>query len=78
MRFAQFFYLKEIMGIIPLFLLDDIFGELDAARSQTISEYLRELGQAFITVTDFTNLSFIKRNVNDKHINLRSGTVAYG
>ena len=78
LRFAQFFYLKEIMGIIPLFLLDDIFGELDAARSQTISEYLRELGQTFITVTDFTNLSFMKRNVNDKHINLRSGTVAYG
>jgi DNA replication and repair protein RecF len=78
LRFAQFFYLKEVMGIIPLFLLDDIFGELDAARSQTISEYLRELGQAFITVTDFTNLSFMKRNEYDKHINLRSGTVAYG
>ena len=34
LRFAEFFYLKEVMGIAPLFLLDDIFGELDAARSQ--------------------------------------------
>ena len=78
LRFAQFFYLKEIMGIIPLFLLDDIFGELDTVRSQRISEYLRELGQAFITVTDFTNLSFMKRNEYDQHITLRSGTIAYG
>ena len=78
LRFAQFFYLKEVMGIVPLFLLDDIFGELDALRSQRISEYLRELGQAFITMTDFTNLTFMQRNENDRHINLGSGTVAYG
>ena len=77
LRFAQFFYLKEIMGIVPLFLLDDIFGELDAARSQRISEYLRELGQAFITITDFTNLAFMPKNENDRHIILRSGAVAY-
>lgn len=78
LRFAQFFYLKEIMGIVPLFLLDDIFGELDAIRSQRLSEYLRELGQIFITMTDFTNLSFIKRYEKDRHINLRSGQVVYG
>lgn len=78
LRFAQFFYLKEVMGIVPLFLLDDIFGELDAKRSQRISEYLRELGQAFITMTDFTNLSFIKKLENDRHINLSSGAVVYG
>ena len=78
LRFAQFFYLKEIMGIVPLFLLDDIFGELDTKRSQRISEYLRELGQVFITLTDFTNLAFIQKNENDRCIILRSGTVVYG
>lgn len=78
LRFAEFFYLKEVMGIAPLFLLDDIFGELDVARSQMISEYLRELGQAFITMTDFTNLAFMQRNESDRHINLRSGAVVYG
>jgi DNA replication and repair protein RecF len=77
LRFAQFFYLKEIMGIVPLFLLDDIFGELDMKRSQRISEYLRELGQAFITMTDLTNTAFMPKNGNDKHINLRSGAVVY-
>jgi DNA replication and repair protein RecF len=78
LRFAQFFYLKEIMGIAPLFLLDDIFGELDTERSLRISEYLRELGQAFITLTDFTNLAFMKKSGNDRYINLRSGIVSYG
>jgi DNA replication and repair protein RecF len=78
LRFAEFFYLKEVMGIMPLFLLDDIFGELDTKRSLKISEYLRELGQTFITMTDLTNLSFMKKNDNDKYITLSSGTVAYG
>jgi DNA replication and repair protein RecF len=78
LRFAQFFYLKEIMGIAPLFLLDDIFGELDSKRSKRISEYLKDLGQAFITVTDFTNLEFIQRDGNERHINLNAGSVVYG
>jgi DNA replication and repair protein RecF len=78
LRFAEFFYLKEVMGIIPIFLLDDIFGELDTKRSQKISEYLRELGQTFITMTDFTNLAFMRRDEKDKYINLNSGIVVYG
>jgi DNA replication and repair protein RecF len=78
LRFAQFFYLKEVMGIVPLFLLDDIFGELDAKRSQRISEYLRELGQTIITMTDFTNLSFMQKYEKDMRINLRTGSVVYG
>jgi DNA replication and repair protein RecF len=78
LRFAEFFYLKEVMGIVPIFLLDDIFGELDTKRSQKISEYLRELGQTFITMTDFTNLAFMLRDEKDRYINLNSGTVVYG
>ena len=78
LRFAEFFYLKEVMGVVPIFLLDDIFGELDINRSVKISEYLKELGQAFITVTDFTNLSFLKKDNNDKYINLSRGAVLIG
>ena len=78
LRFAEFFYLKEVMGIVPIFLLDDIFGELDTKRSQKISEYLRELGQTFITMTDITNLAFMLRDGKDRYINLNSGTVVYG
>lgn len=76
LRFAEFFYLKEITGKSPLFLLDDVFGELDAKRSVRISEYLRNVGQAFITLTDFSNLSFIQIKEGDLVFRLKEGKVA--
>ncbi len=77
LRFAQFFYLKEKTGRTPLFLLDDIFGELDTNRSMKISRYLKNTGQAFITLTDFTNHSFLRRSDKDRLITLNNGEVAY-
>jgi len=77
LRFAQFFYLKERTDKTPLFLLDDVFGELDAKRSGKISEYLKQVGQAFITLTDFTNFSFLNRSQSDCIINLNNGEVVY-
>ncbi len=76
LRFAEFFYLKEITGKNPLFLLDDVFGELDTNRSVKISEYLRGVGQAFITLTDFSNLSFLKIKDEDMVFKLKDGVVA--
>ena len=78
LRFAEFFYLKEVMGVVPIFLLDDIFGELDTKRSMKISEYLKDLGQTFITVTDLTNLTFMKKDSQDNYINLYNGAVVNG
>ena len=77
LRFAQFFYLKKITGKTPIFLLDDVFGELDKKRSAKISEYLREVGQAFITLTDFANFSFLKKEKNDLLLQLNDGQVSY-
>ncbi len=77
LRFAEFFYLEERTGNTPIFLLDDVFGELDTSRSERISEYLRNVGQAFITITDFANLSYLKKNVDDFHISLKEGYVNY-
>lgn len=77
LRFAEFFYLKQVIGRSPIFLLDDVFGELDSSRSVKISEYLRSVGQAFITLTDFTNISFLERNQSDRYINISSGNIAY-
>ncbi len=77
LRFAQFFYLKDVTGKTPIFLLDDVFGELDTNRSIKISEYLRNVGQAFITLTDFTNLGFLKSGEKDKIIRLNQGTITY-
>ncbi len=77
LRFAEFFYLKERTSNTPVFLLDDVFGELDTHRAVKISEYLRQVGQAFITLTDFTNFSFLKKNDDDMLIRLNNGTVEY-
>jgi DNA replication and repair protein RecF len=76
LRFAEFFYLKEITGKTPIFLLDDVFGELDTNRSIKISEYLREVGQAFITLTDFSNLSFLKIKEEDMLFRIKEGAIA--
>jgi DNA replication and repair protein RecF len=75
LRFAEFFYLKEITGKTPVFLLDDVFGELDTNRSVRISEYLRSVGQAFITLTDFSNMSFLKIDQEDNIIYIKNGVV---
>jgi DNA replication and repair protein RecF len=77
LRFAEFFYLKEITGKAPIFLLDDVFGELDANRAAKISGCLRQVGQAFITLTDFGNFSFLQRNEEDKVIKLNGGQLIY-
>lgn len=76
LRFAEFFYLKEITGKTPLFLLDDVFGELDTDRSVKISEYLREVGQSFITLTDFSNFSFLAVKKENKVFRLKKGIIA--
>ncbi len=77
LRFAQYFYLKDRTGRQPLFLLDDVFGELDTKRSTKISEYLKNVGQAFITLTDFTNYTFLNKNNKDSLIMLKNGEVSY-
>ncbi|MBE0550813.1 MAG: DNA replication and repair protein RecF, partial [Ignavibacterium sp.] len=77
LRFAEFFYLKDTTGKTPIFLLDDVFGELDAYRAGKISEYLKEVGQAFITLTDFADFSFLKKDDKDLIIKLENGNVAY-
>jgi len=70
LRFAEYFYLNDRTDNNPLFLLDDVFGELDAQRAAAISNYLSTVGQAFITLTDFGNFSFLKTGEKDKVIRL--------
>lgn len=77
LRFAEFFYLKDITGNTPIFLLDDVFGELDAFRASKVSEYLKEVGQAFITLTDFANFKYLSKEESDLIIKLQNGEPAY-
>lgn len=77
LRFAQFYYLKDTLGKTPLFLLDDIFGELDSFRAGKISEYLNDVGQALITMTDFGKLEAINKSASDLIIKVNNGEISY-
>ena len=77
LRFAQFFYLKDSLSRVPIFLMDDVFGELDINRASKISEYLRHVGQAFVTLTDFSNFSYLTKAENDILIKVKGGKASY-
>jgi len=78
LRFAQFFYLKDRLGRVPIFLMDDVFGELDAFRAGKISTYLKEIGQAFITLTDLSNFEYLNKSDKDLVIKIKNGEAFYG
>jgi len=77
LRFGEFFYLKSVIGRTPIFLMDDIFGELDAFRANKISEYMKEIGQAFITLTDLSNFDYLANGDDDLVINIKNGKAIY-
>lgn len=77
LKFGKFFYIKDRLGRTPVFLMDDIFGELDTYRANKISLFTREIGQAFITLTDFSNLNSLTKSENDFLINVKNGEAAY-
>ncbi len=51
LKTAEFFYLQERRGESPIFLLDDLFSELDEGRSKRILDLVAGLGQTIITTT---------------------------
>ena len=74
LRFAEYYYLKDTMGRNPVFLMDDVFGELDVHRASKISAHLAELGQ---TLTDFSNFTYLKKSDKDRVFNISNGKVEY-
>jgi len=77
LKFAQFFYMKDKLGKEPIFLMDDVFGELDNYRAGKTSDFVRSIGQAFITLTDFTNYKNIVNLETDLTIEVKNGQVNY-
>ena len=52
-KFAEYEILKNIKNESPIFMLDDIFSELDKERSYNINKIIRELNcQTLITITN--------------------------
>lgn len=77
LRFAQFFYIKEKLGRTPVFLMDDVFGELDTFRAGKISRYLSQVGQAFITMTDLTKVEDLNILNGSQKIKVEHGKASY-
>ncbi|MGE5401746.1 MAG: DNA replication/repair protein RecF [Ignavibacteriales bacterium] len=77
LRFAQFFYLKDSLSRVPIFLMDDVFGELDVYRASRISDYLKHIGQAFVTLTDLSDFTYLNKTEKDLLIKVQNGQVAY-
>jgi DNA replication and repair protein RecF len=54
MKIAEYSYMRERHNETPMFLLDDVFSELDMGRVHRILEFARGLGQVMITTTEGT------------------------
>ncbi|HMK38766.1 MAG TPA: DNA replication and repair protein RecF, partial [Bacteroidota bacterium] len=52
MKIAEYSYMREKRDESPMFLLDDVFSELDAGRVHRILEVAEGLGQVMITTTE--------------------------
>lgn len=81
LKLAQFNFIKEISGLKPILLLDDIFDKLDQQRVEQIVKVVSadEFGQIFITDTNREHLdTIIKKmdtdfcifNVNKGQVNI--------
>jgi DNA replication and repair protein RecF len=79
LKLAQFDFVKEISGLKPILLLDDIFDKLDQHRVEQIVKVVagEQFGQIFITDTNREHLdSIIKKMETDFRIfNVESGKV---
>ncbi|MBC7327487.1 DNA replication and repair protein RecF [bacterium] len=51
LRLAQLFYLKNLLGEYPVFLLDDLSSDLEERRRRKIGEILKGVEQVFIATT---------------------------
>lgn len=76
LKIGEFFYLKERCREKPMFLLDDVFAELDEQRSKHMLKLIESLSQTFITSTNFEifDKALIFDGQNKKFF-IRTGTV---
>lgn len=76
LKIGEFFYLKERHGESPIFLLDDIFSELDEHRAGQLLDFVSDLSQTFITTTNLQPLKNItSRNEKSRLFVVRNGTI---
>jgi DNA replication and repair protein RecF len=79
LKLAQYDFIKEISGMKPMLLLDDIFDKLDRHRVEQIVKVVsgEAFGQIFITDTNREHLDSIikKMNTDFRIFHVDSGTI---
>lgn len=79
LKLAQYEFIKEISGMTPILLLDDIFDKLDRHRVEQIVKVVsgEAFGQIFITDTNREHLDAIikKMNTDFRIFNVDSGSI---
>lgn len=74
LKFLEGCYIKKETKKKPIFLMDDIFGELDGYRIERLAKQISTFGQTFITTTDkkkFTNTVY--NDIN--YIKVKNGNI---
>lgn len=69
LKFAQFYFLKQVQDTTPILLLDDIFDKLDSSRVEQIVKLVldKDFGQIFITDTNREHLDEILSQTNSNY-----------
>lgn len=76
LKMAQLFYFSDELDDLPIFLLDDVFGDLDPHKTDVLFEVLNEhTGQIFITSAD---PELIEGRIHEEDANHRSFKVEHG
>ena len=77
LKFAQFDFIREVSGKLPVLLLDDVFDKFDEQRVKQLIKLVSEdkFGQIFIT---HTNRERMKKVLEDIHVEHRLFEVADG
>ncbi len=79
LKLAQFDFIKEISGLKPILLLDDIFDKLDQHRVEQIVKVVagEQFGQIFLTDTNREHLDLIikKMDADFRIFNVAAGKV---
>lgn len=61
LKLAQHAYIRERLNEMPIFLLDDVFSELDRERANDLVEILKSLGQSLVTTTERKSFSGVSQ-----------------
>ncbi|HKL31432.1 MAG TPA: DNA replication/repair protein RecF [Tangfeifania sp.] len=79
LKLAQFDFIKEISGMSPILLLDDIFDKLDSSRVEQIVKLVsdEQFGQIFMTDTNREHLDIILEKIGTGYriFNVNSGQI---